>query len=135
MPCVAEQTAQVFLLRLQVDYNYWTLTMSISAQQKMSETGAMATAMRVVQELPRSRASSPLRITQAPTDLDRQDFFDEDDRMRQCFKSAIGKQLGIRNHYTKVSVLIIHWASEFDTDLGCQSEVRLSWRRSIHACL
>ena len=81
--------------------------------------------MRAKQDPARSRGSSPIPTSDNPAACEREDIVvGQDDRMRQCFRTALGKELGICSHYTHVAVLIVHWARELNTDLKFETEVQ-----------
>jgi hypothetical protein len=99
--------------------------------QKPVDSGAIASAILQIEDAvgitPKSRASSPFRTSDSPTNPARDEAaVKQDAHMRECFqsfKTTVGKELGISSHYTHIAVLIIHWARELDTDLRCFEEV------------
>lgn len=104
--------------------------------QTRVDSGKIASAILQIEDAvgiaPKSRASSPFRTTDSSTNLEKEGVIvAQDTRMRQTFKTTIGKELGICNHYTHIAVLIIHWAQELDTDLQCGKEVMISYLAKI----
>lgn len=92
--------------------------MQLQTQQQLGDTTPASGVLEI------DDASTPVYSASPTTDSQQQDAIAKlDTRMRQCFKTTIGKQLGLSNHYTAIAVLIVHWASDLDPVLRCWEEV------------